>query len=212
MNLFTRDFDCYIKKSLQALTRLDGKAASKFLQKAVEADKNGFRKVEYLTWQRISDDSYHLLNDYSALSLFALFLNFHKPSSCIGWLASAKVALQIAKYDEFEPCVERADSLISALTAEEIISISISIYSLYVQYSNAKYRAMHSSSRAVMNELRRIANRAAEYREVVIERIEKADTEIKLSPAVWKFYRDLCNVSPPYPEKAAYGERKLKEC
>jgi len=211
MNLFTRGFDYYIKKSLRALTRLDGKAASKFLQKAIEADENGFRKVEYLAWQRISDDSYHLINDYSALSLFALFLNFHKPSSCIGWLASAKVALQIDKYDEFEPCVERADSLISALAAEEIIWISISIYSLYVQYSNAKYRAMLLDSMAAINEMRRITNRVAEYHKVVIERIERADKEIKLNPNVWKHYRALCNAWPPYTEKVAYAERKLQE-
>lgn len=208
-NIFDRSFDSCIKKTLAALARRDGDAAADYLMQAVNSDANGWSKVEDLAWARIIDHSYHLVNDYNALSLFALTLNLHRPTSCIGWLASAKVALQCGSLDEFEPLVEKTESLIPNLAPQEAVEVSICIYLLWDKYRRAQWEKILPDSVAAVQEKLRIFQWPGKYAETILERIERADKVATLRPDVWRYYKSICEASPNLSHKASFAEQKL---
>ncbi|HKI70201.1 MAG TPA: hypothetical protein VKA67_11470, partial [Verrucomicrobiae bacterium] len=181
------DFDYSIKRTWEALARLDAKTANEFLAKAANTE-NGMEKIESLAWRRVSDKSYDLVLDHGGLSLLSLFLDIYKPSSCIGWLASAKVALQIHKIDEFEPYAEKAGSLMPGLAEEEIVPVSICLFFLYIEYSNVRYRVRPPDTITEIEEMNRISRRIEKHRRTVLETIEIADQKRSLSLSTWKTY------------------------
>lgn len=208
-SIFNRNFDSYIEKTMAALARRDGDAAADYLMQAVNSDANGWSKVEDLAWARIIDHSYHLVNDYNALSLFALNLNLQRPASCIGWLASAKVALQCGSLDEFEPLVEKTESLVPTLSPQEAVEVSICILLLWDKYRRAQWEKILADSVAAVREKIRIWQWPGTYGETILERIERADKVATLRPDVWRYYKSICEDCPKLSHRASYAEQKL---
>src|SRR6266566_2327892 len=199
MNIFSRGFDHYIKKAREALKVRDHAAATEYYLKAASSGPDALREMEQMAWRAVMRNE----SDFGELDSLAHLLTLMKPSSCLGWMASAKVTIELGRYDEFESLIQRADGLTGTLPTEDGIDLTISIYLLRIQHHKevqdtilANYIA---DSSPVFDNLRKIQH----YATTVLNRIEEADRKSPLRRDLWVWHKRISEEWPLLKHRGA---------
>ena len=208
MGFFKKTFDDYIGMARKARDRQDFPAAVRYAFDAVKADPTASEKMENLLWELIEGEDSH--DSSLDLDLFAQCYNGLQPGSCVGWIASAKTALKREAFKDFETFIETADALVAdRIPNEEVVGISLCIYNLRNVHHLAWRDRVDEIDMAYIEKLGESWKMLSHYAGIVLSRIEAADKETPLKPAVWKWYLQICKDYPLHKSRAALAHERL---